>query len=131
MTNTGKYPTLLAVLWRRKSGIMNNKDLNVGLNFKNLVEICLCLLVGTSSVERSFSILGKILTESRNRVSPDNIMRIIISGPPLNLFQPRKYSEKYVKDHIRVDDPITVMRGRGSTTVENPNLMIGKSTLFI
>ena len=105
------------IFWTK---ILNNEDLIVGPNFKSLVEICLCLPVGTSSVERSFSILGKILTKSRNKLSPqiiDNIMRIIINGPPLNLFQPRKYSEKYVKDHIRADDPITVMRGRGSTVV--------------
>ena len=69
-------------------------------------------MLGSSDVERSFSILNHIRNSRRHRLTPEslnNLMRIRLNGPAkLSKFNSMKYAKYWVNKQleIRVDDEV-------------------------
>ena len=57
---------------------------------------------------RAFSILKHARNPRRSRLAPENldaILRLNLNGPnDLSKFSPKKYTDEWLKNHIRIDD---------------------------
>ena len=90
------------VTWKRIFSSTKSKT-----DFKNilyLIELTFCLPVSTSKVERSFSLLKRIKTDTRCSLGTErveNIMRICQEGPPLNEFDATPVVKRWVNDKVR------------------------------
>ena len=70
-----------------------------------LLNILLALPVGTATVERSFSQMKLVKTRLRNRISDDNLsrlLRIAIEGPELSSVDFNKILEVYKEQNRRI-----------------------------
>lgn len=75
---------------------------------RQLIHVVLSVPVGSADAERGFSILKHTRYDRRSRLTPQHLKQILeirINGPPIEKFQPRKYSLKWLSKHIAPDDP--------------------------
>ena len=75
---------------------------------KELIHIVLVIPLGSSDVERGFSVLHGVNSKARNRLTAthlEDIVRIKINGPPIKNFDPIPYTLHWLASgHIKVDD---------------------------
>lgn len=87
---------------------LTNEMINWPDKLKDLIHIVLTLPIGSSEVERGFSILHNINIKTRNRLSAkhlEDIVRIRINGPPIEKFNAISYTLHWLSSgHITVDD---------------------------
>lgn len=75
---------------------------------RELVQLILCLPVGSADAERGFSILKHTRYDRRSRLTPEHLQQILairINGPPIEKFQPRKYTLRWLQHHRESSDP--------------------------
>ena len=87
---------------------------NIYPRLRNLIEICVSLPSGSSSVERAFSHLGRIRNKERSHLGllvSNGLMFSKLNAPTFEHFRPRKFAKEWVKRHARPDDP-TVKKGK-------------------
>ena len=77
-------------------------------DLRSLIEHCLSLPSGSHSVESAFSVLKRLIGDDKtgfNLKSINALMFSSLNGPHPRNFKPRKFTEKHVLGHVRVDDP--------------------------
>ena len=90
-------------------------DFVIEPNLRKVLENCISLAMGTSSVERTFSVLGALHTKERNRLTLKhrNSMLYIRTNMQMDLesFPGEEMAEMWYEDgHYRADDPIVPVR---------------------
>ena len=100
------------VFW---SEFLKRKDIQWKENTQKLIRTVLTIPIGSSDVERSFSILNQIKTKQRgNLESPtiDALVRIKLNGPDeISKFRAMKYAKYWVNEQKNklVDDPLRII----------------------
>ncbi|XP_034567279.1 E3 SUMO-protein ligase KIAA1586-like [Notolabrus celidotus] len=71
-------------------------------NLKPLMQCMQTIPCSTAECERGFSLMNNICTDKRSTLLLSNVshlMMISINGPPLTLFEPRKYVKTWLRTH--------------------------------
>ena len=84
---------------------------NIYPTLRHLIEKCLSLPSGTSSVESAFSVLGRVFSKERPSLRlkvANGQMFFKLNGPKPKHYRPRKATLRWTEKHMRVDDPTRI-----------------------
>ena len=90
-------------------------DLVIQPNLRKVLKICLSLAIGSSAVERNFSVLGALHTQQRNRLSLKHRNSLLFIRTNMRMefenFPAEEMAELWYEDgHLMADDPIVPTR---------------------
>ena len=103
---------------------------------RTLLQHSISLAIGTSSVERVFSVLGNIQTKPRNRLTVRHMKSLLFIRTNMQMdiedFPAEDMAEQYYIDgHLRADDPIVpVKKPRKSAQQKDKSSNNRRSKLF-
>ena len=89
------------------TAFLNNEMITWAKELKELIHIVLVIPLGSSHVERGFTVLQGVNNKARNRLTVthlEEIVRIKINGSPIRKFDPIPYPLYWLaSSHIKVD----------------------------